>query len=112
MDRHHAAMSDNKKSGLGPVGLLALVCLIVGALSVGVYALQAFDIADVLPKGEGLKKFVLFLVLGAPAAAALLGFLGSKYSDSKSAAGKCMGIALGGVVLLGVIGWMIFGMDS
>ncbi len=101
-------MSSNGKKGLGPLGLLALVALILGAISIAVYSLSAFDIADILPKDEGLGKFVILLVLIAPAAAAVLGFLGAKFTDSKSRKGKCLGVAAGGAVLLAYIVWLIF----
>jgi uncharacterized membrane protein YuzA (DUF378 family) len=104
-------MSKEKK-GLGLFGLLGLVSLVLGFLAVGVYALQAFDVVDLLPKRESVGAFVLYAVLGLPAAAMVLGFLGSKFADSGSTKGKCFGIALGGALLLAFIAWLIFGRAS
>ena len=101
-------MSSNGKKGLGLLGILALVALILGAISIAVYSLSAFGIADIVPKDEDLGRFVILFVLSAPVAAVALGFLGAKFTDSKTRKGKCLGVALGGVALLAYIVWLVF----
>lgn len=101
-------MSSKENKGLGLLGLLALIALVIGAISVGAYALQAADVIDLPLEGESMGKFVLLLVLAAPALAVGLGLLGSKFADSKGRKGKCLGIALVGVLLLGYVAWTIF----
>ena len=105
-------MSSNKKS-LGIFGTLGLVTFVLGAIAVGIHALEAFDVVSLLGKSnETLKQAVFFSEIGFPAATVAFGLLGSKLADSGSARGKCLLIAIGGVALLGVFGWMLYGVEA
>jgi hypothetical protein len=96
----------SSKKSLGLFGTLGLVCLVLGALVVGLFLAKGRGLIETIPwvgKYEDRMMIVYYASLGLPGAAAVFGFLGMKFADSGGAKAKCLGILIGGLALIAAI---------
>jgi hypothetical protein len=96
----------SSKKSLGMFGFLGLVCLVLGALVVGLFLAKSYGLIETIPwagKDENRLVLIVNAGLGLPAAAAVFGFLGMKFADSGGSKAKCLGILVGGLALLGAM---------
>lgn len=96
----------SSKKSLGLFGTLGLVCLVLGALVVGLFLAKGRGLIETIPwvgKNEDRLMIVYYASLGLPSAAALFGLLGMKFADSGGAKAKCLGIMIAGLLLLASI---------